>query len=168
MKKLLFVIGLISISVAPQVTHTQEPLLPEITLQPAKIITPQMEAEFRAHAIKDVESQGRCGRPGLSGERGCYQIMPGTWKGLSKKHLGQVKAMTVELEEKVVLAEMLELTLKEIPMDRVALMWNAGPKAKKCSKGVNSHGVPYNSCTYIKKVLISYQKQLTGGIQSVK
>lgn len=36
------------------------------------------------------------------------------------------------------------------------LAWNAGENAKKCSRGYNSKGVFYDSCSYVKKGMITY------------
>lgn len=40
----------------------------------------------------------------------------------------------------------------------IALRWNAGG-ARKCSQGVNSHGVAYDSCKYVE-VTMGYYKNI--------
>lgn len=40
----------------------------------------------------------------------------------------------------------------------IALKWNAGG-AKTCSKGINSKGVPYDSCKYVEVTMNHYYKR---------
>jgi hypothetical protein len=40
------------------------------------------------------------------------------------------------------------------------LKWNGGEGKKKCSKGINANGIPYDSCSYIQKAM-NYYKQIT-------
>ncbi len=112
-----------------------------------------------ALAIKTVETGGKFHLKGGSGERGAYQILPSTWKALSKKHLGTSTAMTVNLEEKVVLQEIIWLLEKGYTPKQIALIWNSG-QSKKCSRGVNRHGVKYDSCAYVDKVIGQLNKML--------
>lgn len=41
--------------------------------------------------------------------------------------------------------------------NQVALKWNAGG-ARQCSRGVNSKGVPYDSCKYVEVTMNHYYK----------
>jgi len=78
--------------------------------------------------------------------------MPSTWKHNSQQVYGEVKEMTPE-REKYVVATLIDRWLREgMNEAQIALRWNAGG-ATKCSSGVNKHGVQYDSCAYVKKIL---------------
>lgn len=65
---------------------------------------------------------------------------------------GEVKEMTAE-RERYVVATLIDRWLQEgMTEAQIALRWNAGG-ARQCSSGVNRHGVKYDSCAYVKKVL---------------
>jgi hypothetical protein len=63
-----------------------------------------------------------------------------------------VREMT-PARERYVATRMIEQWLAEgLTAKQIALRWNAG-HAKQCSRGVNRHGVAYDSCAYQQKVL---------------
>ncbi len=78
--------------------------------------------------------------------------MPSTWKQASIEVYGEVREQT-PVRERYVAWKKIERWLEEgyTPRD-VAAIWNQGHPGK-CSSGVNKHGVAYNSCEYINKVL---------------
>lgn len=105
-----------------------------------------------AEAIRTVESGGNFHARGKSGEGGSFQHMPATWKHHSVLVYGEVKVMTPE-REWYVATKLIDKWLSEgMSEAQIALKWNAGG-ATRCSSGVNSHGVSYDSCAYQKKVL---------------
>lgn len=101
--------------------------------------------------IKHIETKGdtKCTKRGASGEIGCFQFLPATYKNLSKKHFGQVKGFSLEVEQQLVKLEVIDLIeKKKLTPDKVFLYWNSG-QYKRCSKGINKHNVPYDSCRYV-------------------
>lgn len=111
-----------------------------------------------ADAIYQVE--GRCTLKGQSGEYGCYQYLPSTWRAYSTTVAGKVLPQTHD-NERAVTVGMISLWLAEGISDRgIFLTWNQGsavgwgPGKKDCYKGVNSHGVAYDSCSYAARALV--------------
>lgn len=98
-----------------------------------------------ADAIYDAE--GRCAA-GQSGEYGCYQYLPTTWVAYSTDVAGKVLPQTPE-NERYVTEGMIRAWIAEGVSDRgILLTWNQGTPGPDCYKGVNDHGVPYDSCAY--------------------
>ena len=120
---------------------------------PKDVIIFDKETYKRAEAIKYVETKGNCNLRGADGEIGCWQIMPSTWKALTKKHLGEVKGYSTTTEEFIVYKEI--QSLGNLKPQQVFLRWNAGG-ATKCSRGITKAGVPFDSCAYVKKVMEKY------------
>jgi len=78
--------------------------------------------------------------------------MPTTWAGWSKKVLGYIASQT-PINERYVALRKIQSHLDEGYSDsQVALIWNQG-NASKCKAGINSKGVPYDSCSYVKQVM---------------
>lgn len=115
------------------------------------------EASKIAQAIKQVESGGNYNAKGGSGEFGAYQFMPGTWKELAQKFLGNAKAsMTPANQDKVMVERVKDLLKQGYNATQIALIHNGGePKVKK---GVNKYGVKYDSGAYANKVVSALQK----------
>lgn len=99
-----------------------------------------------------VETQGRCGAPGASGERGCFQFMEGTWRYWSTKVFGYVEQMTPVNERYVALQKIQHHLNEGYSEASIARIWNQG-NAGPCVSGVNQYGVHYDSCSYERKVL---------------
>lgn len=119
--------------------------------------TTDAHAEKIADAIYEVE--GRCNLKGQSGEYGCYQYLPSTWRAYSTTVAGEVLPQT-HANERTVTVGMIKLWLADDISDRgIFLLWNQGsatgwgPGKKDCYKGVNSHGVAYDSCSYATRAL---------------
>ena len=86
------------------------------------------------------------------------QFMPRTWEMFSKEVYGEVREMT-PTRERYVAYKMIEKWLAQgLTARQVALRWNAG-NTHTCSKGVNKHGVEYDSCVYTSKVLAKLAQQ---------
>lgn len=108
------------------------------------------------HAIYGAE--GRCDfLHGGSGEYGCYQYLPDTWRSYSTIVAGGVIPQTEE-NEVIVTRGMVRMWLTDGRSPRwIFLMWNQGsgdgwgPGTKDCYAGVNKHGVPYDSCDYAER-----------------
>lgn len=99
-----------------------------------------------------VESGGNCNARGASGERGCFQYMPSTWRMFSIEVFGEIREQT-PIIERYVTTQMIESWMdRGDTASQIALRWNAGG-ARQCSSGTNSHGVKYDSCAYVYKVL---------------
>lgn len=122
-------------------------------------------ATLLADAIEATE--GRC-TPGLSGERGCFQYLPGTWAAYSKQVAGKVLPQTAENERYVTEAIIRGWIEKGVSDRGVLLLWNQGsatgwgPGTKDCYAGTNKWGVHYDSCAYAMKGL-EYLKKVQEG-----
>lgn len=98
-------------------------------------------------ALLHLESGGNCDAVGKSGETGCLQYLPSTWRLFSEIVFGEVVEQTYENEIKVA-AEMIDRWLTSGKTAyQIFLMWNQGNDGP-CSSGVNKYGVPYDSCAY--------------------
>lgn len=107
-------------------------------------------AALLADAIYATE--GRC-TPGQSGEYGCFQYLPPTWKAYSTAVAGKVLPQTAA-NERAVTEEIILSWIRSGESDRMILLtWNQGTPGPDCYKGVNDHGVPYNSCDYAARGL---------------
>lgn len=115
------------------------------------------DAKIITEAIIHVESRGNCDAKGASGENGCMQFMPSTWAAYSKQVLGYVADMTPTNEKYVALIKITEWMRDGHDMDNVARIWNQG-NAGPCGSGVNSKGVPYDSCAHEAAVLAAVDK----------
>lgn len=107
---------------------------------------------------KETKKDIKCTKRGLDGEYGCFQILPSTWNNLTKKHLGEVKGFTLELERPVVEMEIKELiTMKKLEPKQIFKVWNSG-NLKPCSRGYNKNGNYYDSCQYVQEAMAFYNK----------
>lgn len=109
-------------------------------------------ADAIAKAILSAESGGDYGARGASGESGGYQFMPATWKGWAGDYLGDPNApMTKANQDAVARAKISDWLAQGYNPEQIALLWNGGEPRRK--KGVNQHGVPYDSGAYADRVL---------------
>lgn len=112
-----------------------------------------------ANAIKQQESKTtHCGR-GLSGEAGCFQYLPNTWKLYSTDVLGYVAPQTRVNEEYVSTMKVEQWLEQGLSVKQIALRWNQGNSSSRCSSGINRAGVRYDSCGYVVAVLAFYNNQ---------
>lgn len=100
----------------------------------------------------EVETGGKCTARGASGERGCFQFMKGTWDYWSKHVFGYIEKMTPVNEYYVALHKIQYHINQGYDDGDIARIWNQGNPGP-CVRGTNSHGVPYDSCSYERKVL---------------
>jgi len=75
-----------------------------------------------------------------------------TWKSYAKDTIGYVPPRTPGNEDYVVQVKIAKWLKSGKEPHHIALAWNAGEGAKRCSSGINRFGVPYNSCAYVEKV----------------
>ena len=94
---------------------------------------------------------------GLSGETSCWQMMPSTYRYYSIRVLGYVAEPTPINQEYVATMSIGRLA-EQYPIDKVLLKWNAGENATKCSRGINSRKIAYNSCKYVQNGLQIYNR----------
>jgi len=95
--------------------------------------------------------KGDCEKKGLSGEIGCLQYMPGTWEGYSKTYLGYVARPSL-INQRYVTAKKVQNLLDQGKTDyQIGLIYNGGEVKEK--KGVNKHGVKYDSGAYASKLV---------------
>jgi hypothetical protein len=106
-------------------------------------------------AIIQTESGGRQIKGG-SGEFGLAQFLPETWKTISIEMTGSVLEQTPENERMVVEAKIKQLLEKGYSPHEVALIWNTslgGQEQPYVRKGINQHGVEYDSLAYANEVI---------------
>lgn len=99
--------------------------------------------------IVEIETGGTgdCSLIGASGERGCHQFLPATWRAYAYEVFGYVPEQTPANAKHVALSKV-EGWLREGKTARqIFLIWNQGHPGQ-CISGINSHGVPYDSCAY--------------------
>ena len=112
--------------------------------------TLRLQAIAIKNAIADLESNGKAEcthTPGLSGEKGCYQYLYGTWVAYSTEIYGYVAEQTIEHTEYVTEEKIYRWLKQGISPRGIFLIWNQG-NSGPCKKGTNSKGVPYDSCSY--------------------
>lgn len=83
--------------------------------------------------------------------------MPSTWVSYSLEVFGYVAEQTPYNAEFVTLTKVEKWLEAGVDARGIFLIWNTGRNAG-CSAGVNSHGVPYDSCKYVEDAMsILYQ-----------
>ena len=110
-----------------------------------------------AHAIRETETGGHFHAVGASGERGAFQFMPETWKMWSREVAGRVLPLTEANEYYVATMKIRNLVEAGYSDADIALSWNQGSRGE-CRRGVNRHGVNYDSCAYKAKVLAALNR----------
>lgn len=108
-------------------------------------------------AILETGGTLDCSRIGLSGERGCHQFLPSTWRAYSAEIYGSVVEQTPEAAEYVTLAKVQRWLDAGYTPRQIFLIWNQG-NAGKCKAGVNKLGVPYDSCAYADGAVLLLQQ----------
>ena len=83
--------------------------------------------------------------------------MPNTYKEQSIKVLGYVAPMTKDNVEYVTVKTVDLMLKKQMTVEQIAKTWNQG-NTGECSSGINSLGVKFNSCQYVKELLDKYNK----------
>lgn len=90
---------------------------------------------------------------GGSGELFCYQLMPSTWKAYSIQVLGYYEERPTKTTVEYVVANKIQKFMdKGWNEDKIALVWNGGENATRCSSGTNKYGQKYSSCDYVNKL----------------
>lgn len=95
---------------------------------------------------------------GESGEYGCFQFMPTTWKQVSHEVLGTVVTQS-PINEEYVAVKKIEKLLEKHDEKETALIWNGslgGTEKPIIKSGVNSKGVKYDTHAYSLKVMKAY------------
>lgn len=78
--------------------------------------------------------------------------MPSTWRLFAKEIYGEFREQTPQRERYVVTMMVQKWVEQGLSVSQIALRWNAGG-ATRCSSGINRHGVEYDSCAHVQKVL---------------
>jgi hypothetical protein len=110
-------------------------------------------AEKIVSVIEQIETNGHpdCGSVrGGSGERGCLQFQPATWRAYSSKLYGEVVTQTAEREREVAAYKAQEWLDSGYSPRQIFLTWNQG-NPSPCKAGVNKFGVRFDSCAYARK-----------------
>lgn len=80
--------------------------------------------------------------------------MPTTWSDHVTRVYGEWKPRDSYARERYVVTTIVSEWVQEgYTAAQIGLMWNAGERATKCSSGINRHGVPFDSCKHVNKVL---------------
>lgn len=98
-----------------------------------------------------VETGGQCEARGKSGEVGCLQFLPATWRRWSTEVLGYVPEMS-QVNELYVAGRMIDAWLSQgLSNEQVATMWNSGGTTHR--SGINRYGIAYDTRAYARSVL---------------
>lgn len=89
---------------------------------------------------------------GKSGEKGALQFLPSTWEAWSKDVAGEVLPFNEANEYHVAHLKVEGWLDDGYTEEQIALIWNQGNPGP-CKSGINSHGVAYDSCAYVEKVM---------------
>lgn len=110
-----------------------------------------------------AEGAGKnCELIGSSGERGCYQYMPGRFESVSKQVLGEILPFNRLNEEYVTLKYIQKRLNAGLTASQFALEWNQGNYKIACSAGSyisKGKKVEYNSCAHNKNFMLAYNHQ---------
>lgn len=154
---------------AAEKTPSQRPLnasrsdLPsETTLHSSFTLTPAQVLLRKEIADSIDEVEGRCS-PGQSGEFGCFQILPATWRAYSIDVAGKVLPQTAANERYIVEGKIGEWLAEGISPRGIFLIWNQGSATgwgggTDCYAGTNKWGVHYDSCDYTRRALLYLAK----------
>lgn len=128
----------------------------------------ESEASLITKTIAILETSGTldCSQKGLSGERGCHQYLPGTWRSYSLEVYGYVAEQTPAAAEHVTLTKVQRWLDAGYTPRQIFLIWNQG-HAGQCKAGVNRHGVRYDSCAYAEKALKKLAEVSTSAVAEV-
>lgn len=97
------------------------------------------------------ESEGNCNARGGSGEKGCTQHMPDTWKHHSRLVVGYEAPITYT-NEVYITAHIVQKWIDKGYTDyQIGLLYNGGQL--KAKKGVNKFGIKYDSGAYARKLV---------------
>lgn len=95
--------------------------------------------------------------PGASGELGCYQYKESTYRLYAREVLGYVPRRSY-INERYVAVRMIQKWLNQgYSTYEIGLIWNGGEPREK--KGINSHGIEYDSARYARTVVAYYKQQ---------
>ena len=85
--------------------------------------------------------------------------MPSTWRAYSIQVLGYYEESPTPITVEYVVAHKVQKFMnKGLTHEQIALKWNAGENATKCSSGTNKWGQKYDSCGYVHSVLTNLNK----------
>lgn len=113
-------------------------------------------AERIVSVIEEIETQGHsdCAKArGGSGEHGCLQFQPATWRAYSREAFGEVVAITPEREREVAIFKAQKWLDAGYSARQIFLIWNQG-NPSPCKAGVNKFGVRFDSCAYANKGIV--------------
>lgn len=103
---------------------------------------------------KNEGTNGNCHIKGQSNEVGCFQFLPSTWQGDSKKYLGYVAPATSYITQKYVTVYKVQAWIDQGKSDyEIGLLFNGGEV--KAKKGRNKWGIAYDSGAYAKKLVVN-------------
>lgn len=134
------------------------------------IHTPPVVEDRRASditlTIALLETGGKldCSQQGLSGEKGCHQYLPSTWRSYSLEVYGYVAEQTPAAAEYVTLTKVQRWLDEGLTPRQIFLIWNQGHPGQ-CKAGVNKYGVPYDSCAYADKALAKLTEVAASSLQ---
>lgn len=96
-----------------------------------------------------VETKGDCSLRGGSGEFSCFQFMSSTWTAWSIDYIGYEMPKTDGNARYLATLRVSDLLDQGFTAEEIALKWNSGGLTHR--KGVNKHGVAYNTYAYVAK-----------------
>lgn len=152
---LIFVLGIINISKHTK-SNVEDIINPNIeitkTEENIKVIDKHVVNIAKTIALVETNHSLNCNQIGESGEVGCYQFLPSTWRSYAIDVFGYVAKQTPENTKIVVETKVKEWKSEGLTDRQIFLIWNQG-SAGQCRRGINKKGVKYDSCAYADRAL---------------
>lgn len=164
MKKLLALIALVALvafcTLFTKINTAAAPIenqpiaiqIPESKPEPVAVPVETL-AEKIVGVIETIETRGHSdcgGARGGSGEHGCLQFQPATWRAYSREFYGEIVKITPEREREVAIFKVQQWLDAGYSPRQIFLIWNQG-NPSPCKAGVNKFGVRFDSCAYANK-----------------
>jgi len=92
-----------------------------------------------------------------SGEIGCRGYLLQTWQEYAREIIGYVPERTEANERYVTIKKIQRWLDQGKDPETIFLIWNQGREGA-CRAGINSHGVRYNSCAYVRGAIRMLEK----------
>jgi hypothetical protein len=123
-------------------------------------MNPQLDQDVvrLAKAIRYTESRDNEQAKGASGEFGLYQFTEPTWASTTKKYGLDPNDRSRANQNKAAYTQLKELKDQGYKPSQIAAFWNSGKlEGWEDNRGVNKHGVRFDTPEYVQKVGSVYQ-----------
>ena len=98
-----------------------------------------------------------CTLRGGSGETTCFQFMSSSWTAWSTDYVGYVMPKTEGNARYLATLRVSDLLNQGHSAEDMFKIWNQG-NTGECIRGINKYNVAYDSCAYVKKAMMVYNR----------